>query len=65
MDVDSGALDIINRKIADAVRAERERCALIPEAAARALISGRRRTNQVDRHTADVLMRMGTKIRGE
>jgi hypothetical protein len=32
MDVDQGALDIINRKIAEAIQAERERCARIAEA---------------------------------
>jgi hypothetical protein len=42
---------------------ERERCAKILEQAARALVCGRSRTNQVDRHTSQVLMSMAEKIR--
>lgn len=58
-----GQQHAVARAIAEAIKQERERCAMIPEQAARALITGRRRTNQVDRHTAEVLMRMGEKIR--
>jgi hypothetical protein len=46
-----------------ALAAEREACAQICEQAARSLIIGRRRTNQIDRHTADVLMDKARKIR--
>jgi hypothetical protein len=55
--------NLLVRSFEIAIMAERERCAGVPEQVAKALICGRRRTNQVDRHTADVLMRMATKIR--
>lgn len=55
---------IVGLAIAEAIRFERDRCAAIPEQSGKALIAGRRRTNQVDRHTADVLMRTAQKIRG-
>lgn len=55
--------NLLVRSFERVLKEEREACAAIVEQAARALISGRRRTNQGDRHTAEVLMDKARKIR--
>lgn len=54
---------VVAQAIAAAIQAERDRCADIPEGRARGLIN-KRRTNQVDRHTAYVLKNVADDIRG-
>ena len=58
-----GHYETLFKIVREEVEAERERCAKVLEGAAGVLICGRRRTNQVDRHTADVLMNNAEKIR--
>jgi hypothetical protein len=55
---------VVAEAIAAAIRADRDRCADIPEGRARVLVCGRRRTNQIDRHTAYVLKDVADEIRG-
>lgn len=54
---------VVAEAIDAALDAEREHCAMICEQASRALIVGRSRTNEKDRHTAAVLMDKADKIR--
>lgn len=53
----------VARAIAEAIAAERERCAEIAHNMARAHLC-KRRTNKLDRHAADQLVECRDKIRG-
>jgi hypothetical protein len=56
-------LNLANRAAELAVAEEREKNADLLHSHARRLVCGKRRTNQVDRHVADVLTRLSQTIR--
>jgi hypothetical protein len=59
-----GEQHVVAEAVAAAIRAERDRCADIPEKRAQVLICGRRRVSQVDQHTAYILKSVADEIRG-